>query len=112
MHRREHVEVIVGRLRANFTADGVRTARAIEDRLYEETWSSAGFDLIPKLRELQMPTLVLHGQDDFIPIELAARVAEALPRALLRVLPGCGHFAYLEAPEWVHEQITALFGTS
>lgn len=112
VRRPEHVEVVVGRLRSNFTADGVRTARAIEDRLYGETWSSAGFDLVPGLRELQMPTLVLHGQDDFIPVDLAARVAEAIPRALLRVLPECGHFAYLEAPERVHQQIAALFGTS
>jgi proline iminopeptidase len=111
VRRPEHVEAIVGRLRSHFTADGVRTARAIEVRLYDETWSAAEFDLMPRLRELQLPTLVLHGRDDFIRVDIAARIAEAIPGALLRDLPGCGHFAYLEAPERVHQQIAALFAT-
>ncbi len=111
VRRPEHVEVIVGRLRSHFTADGVRTARAIEVRLYDQTWSAGGFDLMPRLRELHLPTLVLHGRDDFIPVDIAAGIAAAIPGALLRVLPGCGHFAYLEAPEGVQEQIAALFAT-
>ena len=40
----------------------------IEQRLYDETWSSRGYDLIPKLRALDIPTLVLHGEDDFVPL--------------------------------------------
>ena len=76
VRRPEQVEVIVGRLRSHFTADGVRTARAIEVRLYDETWSAAEFDLMPRLRKLHLPTLVLHGRDDFIPVDIAARIAE------------------------------------
>lgn len=105
--RPEHLEMIISRLRANFTENGVRKARAIEERLYEQTWSSDEYDLLPAVAELEIPTLVLHGDRDFIPIEVAAQIAEAIG-GLLEVLPGCGHFAFLELPDQVHTHIRAL----
>jgi proline iminopeptidase len=89
----------------------VLTARAIENRLYDQTWSSPGYDLLPRLRRLAVPTLVLHGENDFIPVELAAHVAEAIPAARLVLLPQCGHFAYLEAPDAVVQHVRELFAT-
>ena len=100
----------MARLRSNFTEQGVVLARAIEHRLYEETSESADWDLFPALRRLDVPTLVLHGEDDFVPVEFAARIAEAVPGARLSVLPGCGHFTYLEAPELVFEEISRFCG--
>ena len=104
------LEALVARLRSDYTAEGVLLARAIEDRLYAETSGSPGWDLFPALRELEVPTLLLHGEYDFVPVELAARIAEAVPGARLSVLPGCGHFTYLEAPEWVFEEISRFCG--
>jgi len=108
----EHLERIVGRLRSNFTKESVLTARAIEQRLYEDTWLSAEYDLIPKLGELDIPTLVIHGDEDLVPVEVAANIAQAVPGALLSVLQGCGHFAYLEHPDQVHQQIAAFLTSS
>jgi proline iminopeptidase len=84
------------------------TARAIEQRLCDETWRSDGYDLIPKLQALDIPNMVLHGEHDFIPVALAAHIAGALPRGRLVVLEDCGHFAYLESPDAVHELVVAL----
>jgi len=109
LRRPEHVEQIVGRLRAYFTEEGVLTARAIEERLYDDTWNSEAYDLVPKLRQLDIPTLVVHGEHDFVPVELAARIAEAMPRGRLVVLPECGHFPYLETPEAFHDCVAAFF---
>jgi proline iminopeptidase len=112
LHRPEQVDEVVGRLRAHFTADGILLARAIEERLYDDTWNTEGYDLLPRLRALEIPALVLHGEDDFVPVELVARIAEALPNAHPVVLPECGHFAYLESPGAFREHVTALFETS
>ncbi len=106
------LDALVARLRSNYTADGVLLARAIEQRLYDETSRSAGWDLFPALQELDVPTLLLHGEHDFIPVELAARIADAVPGARLAVLPGCGHFTYLEAPERVFEEVAGLCGAA
>ena len=54
------------------------------------------------LSRLTVPTLVLWGEDDpYLPVELAERLGEALPMAAVALLPGCGHFLTLEAPETV-----------
>jgi len=103
------LEQVVGRLRAHFAEGDVLKARAIEQRLYDDTWNREGYDLVPRLQTLEVPTLVLHGADDFVPVALAARIARALPNGRLSVLEGCGHFAYLEAPSALHEHVGALF---
>ena len=110
VRRPDHLELLVARLRSNFTEQGVVLARAIEHRLYEDTSESADWDLFPALRRLGVPTLVLHGEDDFVPVEFAARIAEAVPGARLSVLPGCGHFTFLEAPEAVFDEISRFCG--
>ncbi len=105
----ERLEQVIGRLRTHFTEESVLTARAIEQRLYDETWRSEGYDLIRKLQALRIPTLVLHGARDFIPVALAARIARAMPCGRLVVLEACGHFAYVESPDAVHEHVVSLF---
>jgi pimeloyl-ACP methyl ester carboxylesterase len=109
LHTPELLDRLMPRLRSNFTPERVITARAIDDRLYEQTWSSPGYDLLPKLRRLPVPTLIIHGEDDFVPVEVAEHCAEAIPGARLAVLPQCGHFAYLEAPDAVLWQVCELF---
>jgi proline iminopeptidase len=106
----ELLEALVGRLRANFTEDGVVLARTIEHRLYDETSRTEDWTLFPALRELDVPTLLLHGEHDFVPVELVVRIADAVPGARLTVLPGVGHFAYLEAPELVFDELSRFFG--
>ena len=105
LRRPERLDELVGRLRATFTPETVLLARAIEHRLYEDTWASDGYDLHPALRGLDVPTLVLHGAEDFIPVDVAARIAESIPRAQLTVLRDCGHFSYLERPHEVYRSV-------
>jgi proline iminopeptidase len=110
VRRPDLLETLVGRLRAGWTEEGVLLARAIEQRLHDETSRSSSWDMFPALRGLSVPTLLLHGERDFIPVEVAARIAEAVPGAELRVLPGCGHFTFLEAPEVVFGEIARFCG--
>jgi proline iminopeptidase len=84
---------------------GILEARAVEDRLYRDTWNVEGYDLMPKLRDLHVPTLVVTGDRDFIPVEIAAHIAAAIPGAQLITLKDCGHFSYLERPAEVHRAI-------
>jgi pimeloyl-ACP methyl ester carboxylesterase len=59
-------------------------------------------DLEPRLAELEIPSLVLWGEDDaYLPAELAERLGDALPWASIALLPGCGHFLLEDAPETV-----------
>lgn len=105
----EHLESVIQNLRASFTQEGMLKARAIDDRLMEETWLSSEYNLLPKLTQLDIPTVVIHGDYDFIPVECVAHIAEAIPGARLVLLPETGHFSYLENPNGVRRAITGFF---
>ena len=67
-------------------------------RTQQEVWASLGdFDLRPRLPGLRgIPSLVLHGESDPIPIEAAGTTAELIG-AVFHRLPQCGHVPYVEA---------------
>jgi proline iminopeptidase len=71
----------------------------ITDRTQKEVWSSLGdYDIRAGLRALRIPAVVLHGEDDPIPLESARVTAQCLG-AELHVLEACGHVPYIEAFE-------------
>ena len=85
--------------------NGGDEARAIEARLYAETWLKPAYDLRPRLGGLQTPALVIHGDRDLFPLDGAKAVAKSLPHARLVVLDDCGHFAFLERPAEVQAAV-------
>jgi len=72
----------------------------ITGRTQQEVWSSLGtdFDLRPELARLDIRSVVVHGDDDPIPLASAQATAAAL-KAECIVLPACGHVPYVEAPD-------------
>ena len=110
VRRPAHLETLVARLRSNFTEEGVLLARTVGQRLVDESVGSPGYDLLPRLRRLDVPTLMFHGEHDFIPLELVAPIADAIPGARLSVLAGCGHFPYLEDPDLVVGEVVRFCG--
>ena len=99
LQRQELLDDLVGRLRRGSSAEGIVAARAIEQRLYDETWRAEDYDVLARLQRLSVPTLLLHGDADFIPVELARQLAEAIPGSRLEVLADCGHFPFLDQPD-------------
>jgi len=70
----------------------------VTSRTQQEVWASLGeYDLRPELPRLRgTPAIVLHGENDPIPLE-TARVTADLIGAPLHPLPHCGHVPYVEA---------------
>jgi pimeloyl-ACP methyl ester carboxylesterase len=55
--------------------------------------------LVPLLPLVQVPTLVVWGDDDkVVPRECGERYAKLLPDASLEVVEGCGHAVDMERP--------------
>ncbi len=80
----------------------------ITERTQRAVWEGLGdYDLRPALERLSIPTLVLHGDDDPIPVAVAEALARAL-RAEFRVLEDCGHVPYVEAFEAFVEHLDAF----
>ena len=105
-------EKLMATMKARFISQGkagIVEARAAEDRLMRDTWQKDGYDLMPKLRELKIPTVVITGDHDFIPVAIADHIARALPDSRLVTLEDCGHFAYLECAAGVRTAIDEFF---
>ena len=89
--------------------EGIVKARAVEDRLMDETWNVVGYDLMPKLSALRIPTLVIWGDHDFIPVDISRHIARAIPKARLVTIKDCGHFAYLECAADTRKALDEFF---
>jgi pimeloyl-ACP methyl ester carboxylesterase len=60
------------------------------------------------LPQLRMPALVLHGAASPIPASEAEHTAALIPGVTLRILPGIGHFAWIEEPGSVRREFEEL----
>ncbi|HEV8182516.1 MAG TPA: alpha/beta hydrolase [Candidatus Angelobacter sp.] len=110
--RSEDYEKLITRMHASFVQQGkagIIKARAVESGLMTETWALSGYNLLPKLKTVSIPTLVIYGDHDFIPAATAEHVTQAIPNARMVTLKDCGHFTYLECPVVVREQVDAFF---
>ena len=106
LRRPEQLDQVIRQLRVGFTSEGIVAARRIEDRLYAQTWSRPDYDLIPDLARVGIPTLLIHGDNDMVPLEVVRDIANAIRGSRLVVLDDCGHFAHLEQPDRVRSTIT------
>jgi pimeloyl-ACP methyl ester carboxylesterase len=97
-----------GMASANATHDVVARAALLMAAVPEATYRSAlhaivGFDRRAALAEIDVPTLCLAGEDDRnAPPHVMQHMAERIPRAQYRCLPGVGHLAHMEAPALVN----------
>ena len=70
-----------------------------------------GFDVRSRLKEIQVPTTIIHGDKDAtVPVALAEFEAKEIPNSTLHVLQGEGHFANVQVPEKVNPLLADGFG--
>jgi proline iminopeptidase len=109
LRRAEDLDRVIASLRASFTREGILKARAVEDRLMDDTWLASQYNLLPELERIDIPTLVIYGDHDFIPAACSVHIARAIATARLVTLKDCGHFSYLECAEAVRTEILDFF---
>ncbi len=54
-----------------------------------------------RLAEIRCPTLIIVGDRDFFPVEVAEHIRQAISGAQLMVVPGTGHGTFRERPQLV-----------
>ncbi len=83
-------------------------ARVWRDYL-EQAVLSIDRDYVVELREINVPTLILWGeQDPLFPREEQERLAEAIPDATLKIYPQTGHAVHWDRPEEVVRDLEAF----
>ena len=82
-----------------------KTRRAVL-RLYRSTRPGDMEQLAARLRQHDHDALVLFGDaDSYIPVEQTRRQVEAFPRVDVKILPGLGHWSWLENTDAVAEPL-------
>lgn len=79
--------------------NGIRFGLSTTNRLVMASYGD--WDLRDALRALDVPVLIVHGEEEAIPMDLVQEWATALPRGQLVRVPRAAHFAYAERPELV-----------
>ncbi len=70
----------------------------VQGRVQQSVWESLGdFDLSADLASVHVPTLVIHGREDPIPLESSEAAARALGARLV-IIEDSGHVPYVEQP--------------
>ncbi len=85
----------------------------IEDRaelephiLYRDLAACNVFDIMPRLKEIGVPTLIICGNEDRLtPPKYSMYLAEQIPGAELKMIPDAGHYVMREQPEMVNQAI-------
>jgi proline iminopeptidase len=71
------------------------------------------FDLRPQLARIEAPTLVITGEEDFITGPVCAdEIAAGISGAEKVILPGIGHFVFVEGPEAWRDAVLAFLGVT
>lgn len=76
------------------------------DVLYRDLGACNAFDVMARLNEIQLPTLVICGAEDRLtPVKYSQYLHDHLEGSMLRVIPDAGHYVMREQPEAVNQAI-------
>jgi proline-specific peptidase len=68
----------------------------VGDNRFDIQGTFGRFDAKPRLRQIQAATFVMTGEHDIAGPEAAAALADSIPHAELKILPGLSHLAHIE----------------
>ncbi len=91
-----YVPAQVADLTLVFTPESAVNGRKIGE-IFGSTYLNK-YDLTPKLKKLKIPVLVLHGEEDIVPLQTAINTHKAIPGSQMITIQQCDHFPYIEKP--------------
>ena len=96
-HNPKDLEKLNLQLEPKGAATGAKVAKILEESIFVKYT-----DQHDDLQKLKIPTLIIHGESDVIPMSAANSMAHSIKGSKLVVLKNCGHFPYIEQPkEWL-----------
>lgn len=70
-----------------------------------------GYDWRTLLRAVSVPTLVIHGERDLLPVSVAREIVATLGNARLEIVPDAGHMPFWESPELFFTLVESFLAT-
>ncbi len=113
-YRQRNFELSVAGYFADPSASHDLTPFRVTGRVQQSVWESLGdFNLLTpgQLDSVHVPTIVIHGRQDPIPLESSTAAARALGGGF-DVIEHSGHVPYVEQPEALFSAIRSFLGDS
>lgn len=83
------------------------TDQAAIAQLYRDLSACNTFDVLTRLHEIQLPTLIICGeQDRLTPIKYSQYLQQHIVQANLSIIPDAGHYVQREQPEMLNRILT------
>jgi proline iminopeptidase len=87
----------VKELSLNFGVESGQSGFKVMEKM-STSWLQPNTNLFPCLKKLSVPTFILHGKQDIVPVWTAQEIKDAIPQSEIVVLDECDHFPYIEKP--------------
>lgn len=104
-HDPAHVEHLDLRFSPQAALQAQQSAELLRQQLLLE------YSLYDSLKALSIPTLIIHGDADSVPLSTAEELHQSLPQSRFVLLENCGHFPYVEAPEAFFDAVRIFLAT-
>jgi pimeloyl-ACP methyl ester carboxylesterase len=76
--------------------------------LYRDLAACNIFDIMSRLYEISLPTLIICGAEDRLtPVKYSEYLHQRIPHSTLQIIPDAGHYVMREQPEQVNQAIEA-----
>jgi proline iminopeptidase len=85
-------------LSLNFSEASARSGFKVMEEMSKTSWLQPNINLFPSLKKLSVPTFIIHGKQDIVPVWTAQEIKHAIPQSEIVVLDHCDHFPYIEQP--------------
>lgn len=82
-----------------------RSGFKVMEEMSKTSWLQPHINLFPALEKVNVPTLVIHGNQDLIPVHTVQEIANTMPNSQIIYLEKCGHYPYIEQPETLFSEI-------
>lgn len=92
-------------LSLNFSVASGQSGFKVMEEMSKTSWLQPNINLFPKLKTLMVPTFILHGKQDIVPIWTAQEIKDAIPQSEIVVLDDCDHFPYIEQPTQFFDEL-------
>lgn len=101
-------EPLLERMRRSFGSEDYRNARGVMREVLVKT---VNLDLAPLLPDIRRETLLIWGSEDTAtPLWQGQQMSEQIPNAGLAVIPGAGHFSFLDRPKVFNSILDSYLG--
>lgn len=88
----------VKNLSLNFNVASAQSGFKVMEEMSKTYWLQPNVNLFPSLKRLAIPTFILHGKQDIVPVWTVQEIKDAIPQSEIVVLDHCDHFPYIEQP--------------